>query len=152
MTRSERLAPVSQVAEKRERDAVKVMSDCQRAVDEHEKRLTELYDYRDEYSKRMQVAGRQGIDPSKLNDYSVFIRKLDDAIAFQKKEIEASKRTYEAKKSEWMALRTRSQALDKVVHKYKKEEQQIQDRREQKESDERAQYAGKNGPDNRGNK
>jgi flagellar FliJ protein len=143
MTRSERLAPVSQVAEKRERDAVKVMSDCQRAVDEHEKRLNELYEYRDEYSKRMQAAGRQGIDPSKLNDYNTFIRKLDDAIAFQKKEIETSKRIYEAKKSEWMALRTRSQALDKVVDKYKKEEQQVKDRREQKESDDRAQYASK---------
>ncbi len=148
MTRSERLAPVSKVAEKRERDAVKVMSDCQRAVDEHEKRLIELNNYRDEYSKRMQAAGREGIDPSKLNDYITFIRKLDDAIAFQKKEIEKSKRIYELKKSEWMALRTRSQALDKVVDKYKQEEQQVKDRREQKESDERAQYTGKKVSDN----
>lgn len=144
MTRSERLTPVSQVAEKRERDAVKVMSDCQRAVDEHEKRLAELYTYREEYRNRMQAAGREGIDPGKLNDYTVFIRKLDDAIEFQKKEISASKLTYEQKKSEWMALRTRSQALDKVVDKYKKEEQIQKDKQEQKETDERAQLARQN--------
>ena len=147
MTRSERLTPVSQIAEKREQDAVKVMSDCQNAVDKNEKRLEELYQYRDEYRARMQQAGREGIDPAKLNDYTVFIRKLDDAIAFQKEEISTSRRIYEQKKSEWMALRTRSQALDKVVDKYKKEERMQRDKQEQKEIDERAQYSGKHKSD-----
>ena len=144
MTRSERLTPVTRIAEKHEQDAVKLMGECQRQLDDHEKRLAELYAYRDEYRKKMQQAGSEGIDPSKLNDYNIFIRKLDEAIVFQANQVELSKQLLEQRKTEWMARRTRTKVLDKVVDKYKKEEQQHKDKIEQKEIDERAQYAGKN--------
>lgn len=146
MTRSERLTPVTQIAEKRERDAIRIMGECQRSVDDHEKRLIELKAYRDEYCERLRNAGSKGIDPSRLNDYTIFIRKLDEAIVFQGQQITSVKKIYERKKAEWMVLRTKSQALDKVVDKYKKEERRQEDKREQNESDERAQYLRRPAP------
>lgn len=141
MNKSQRLKPVSDIADAKERDAARHMGLQQRVVAEHENKLIELINYRSEYVEKMVSAGSAGIGAGQMQDYTRFIRRLDEAIVYQKNQIGLAKRQLEVKQREWQAMHTRSEALNKVVHRYKTAEIREQDKREQNESDERAQRA-----------
>jgi len=137
--KSQRLKPVSDIAVAKERDAARHMGQQQRVLAEHENKLMELINYRSEYVGKMVSAGSAGIGAGQMQDYTHFIRRLDEAIVYQKKQIGLAKRQLEVKQREWQAMHTRSEALNKVVHRYKTAEIREQDKRENNESDERAQ-------------
>jgi len=139
MNKSQRLKPVSDIAVAKERDAARHMGQQQRILAEHENKLIELINYRSEYVEKMVSAGSAGIGAGQMQDYTHFIRRLDEAIVYQKNQIGLAKRQLEVKQREWQAMHTRSEALNKVVHRYKTVETREQDKREQNESDERAQ-------------
>ena len=144
MTKSQRLKPVTHVAEMRERDAARIMGEQQQDLDQQFKKLDELRNYRAEYAKRMQDAGAKGIDAGQMMDYSNFIRRLSDAAKFQEQKIEESKRFLEIRTREWRALHTKTEALNKVVSRFQTEERRDSDKREQNENDERAQQRRSN--------
>ena len=88
MTKSKRLKPISEIAEAKERDAARHMGDQQGVLDKHQEKLVELIKYRQEYAEKMVTAGGNGISAGKMQDYSRFIRRLDEAIVFQRSQIE----------------------------------------------------------------
>jgi len=139
MTKSKRLKPVSEIADAKERDAARYMGEQQGVLERHKTKLTELIQYRAEYAEKMVSAGGTGISAGKMQDYSTFIRRLDEAIVFQRSQIELAVRQLEIKQREWRVMHTRSEALNKVVSRYQTAEVREQDKREQNESDERAQ-------------
>jgi flagellar FliJ protein len=140
MTKSQRLKPVSHIAESRERDAARLMGEQQQHLDQQYQKLDELRGYRAEYAQRMQDAGANGIDARQMLEYNNFLRRLDEAARFQQQKIEESKRLLEIRTREWRALHTRTEALNKVVSRFQAEEQRVNDRREQHENDDRAQH------------
>jgi len=139
MTKSKRLKPISEIADAKERDAARHMGDQQSVLDQHQTKLEELIKYRGEYADKMVAAGGSGVSAGQMQEYSLFIRRLDEAIVFQRSQIELAVRQLEVKQREWRVMHTRSEALNKVVSRYKTAEMREQDRREQNESDERAQ-------------
>ena len=139
MTKSQRLKPVSEIAASHERDAAKHMGEQQRLLDAHRQKLEDLIQYRSEYSEKMLSAGSSGIGAGQMQDYSMFIRRLEEAIAFQRGQIDLAQRQLEVKQREWRAMHTRSEALDRVVTRYQVNENRERDRREQRENDDRAQ-------------
>lgn len=139
MNKSQRLKPVSDIADAKERDAARHMGQQQNVLQEHNNKLSELIQYRAEYVEKMVAAGSAGIGAGQMQDYTRFIRRLDEAIVFQKNQIELAKRQLEVKQREWQAMHTRSEALNKVVDRYRSAEVREQDKREQNENDERAQ-------------
>ena len=50
---------------------------------------------------------------------------------------------HEQTRQQWVETRSHSQAIDKVVDRYRQQEHQERDRMEQREQDERAQRSGK---------
>lgn len=139
MTKSQRLKPVTHLAEAREREAARLMGEQQQHLDQQYRKLDELREYRAEYAQRMHDAGLNGIGAGQMVEYGNFIRRLDEAARFQQQKIEESKRFLEIRTREWRALHTKTEALNKVVSRFHAEEQKDRDRREQNESDERAQ-------------
>ena len=139
MTKSQRLRPVTDIAESRERDAARTMGERQQFVNEQVARLEELKSYRADYVQRMQEAGARGIDAGQMQDYTNFIRRLDEAIVFQHKQISDAERHLVLSKNNWQTLHSRSEALNKVVDRLRDGEQRENDRREQKETDDRSQ-------------
>ena len=139
MTRSQRLKPVSRVAEHHEQTAARAMGEYQQRLNVHENRLRELIKYREEYAHGFQIAGARGMGAAQLQDYRTFLARIDQAISQQQGQVAQARRQYEQKKDEWFHRRTRSQALEKVAERYRKQERHDEDRREQKDSDERAQ-------------
>ncbi len=139
MNKSQRLKPVSEIAHAHERDAARHMGQQQNVLQEHKNKLDELIQYRSEYVEKMVSAGSAGIGAGQMQDYTRFIRRLDEAIVFQRSQIELAVRQLEVKQREWQAMHTRSEALNKVVDRYRTAEIRAQDKREQNENDERAQ-------------
>lgn len=139
MTRSGRLKPIVKIAESHEKEAARLLGAQQHLLDQHETRLGELLSWRKEYRDQFQQAGKEGIKASKMHDYQSFLHRLDFTITQQRQMIEQAILGYEQQKQNWQGKRSRTQALDKTVERFKKQEQHEADRKEQKELDEHAQ-------------
>ena len=139
MSRSKRMKPVQRVAESREQAAVQKLGQSQQYLDAQRARLEELCTYRDQYSASFQASGGQGLNASRLQDYRVFLSRLNEAIRQQEAIIDQCTSQHEQTRQQWVETRSHHQAIDKVIERYRSEEQKNRDRREQQEQDERAQ-------------
>ncbi len=149
MTRSKRLNPVVKVAEHREKDAARLLGQSQQRLEQQQTRLRELIGYREEYHLKYQQTCARGLDVKQLQEYRLFLARLNDAIAQQQKTVMQAQRDVERCRSGWMRTRTRSQALDKVRERYQNVERQEAERREQADLDERSTQSANREPKNR---
>lgn len=136
MSPSKRLKPVQQVAATRERNAARTMGQARKHLAQEEAKLEQLRQYHQEYLDRFQQAASQGISATQLQEYRAFLAKLDEAIQQQVKVVANSMANHSSHKDNWKQKHTRTQALGKVVERYRKEELKDEDRKEQKENDE----------------
>jgi flagellar FliJ protein len=142
MTKSKRMQPVAKVAEQRERKAAVEMAEFRRFLDAQQVKLDELNNYRNDYARTFEQAGRGGMDAARMADYRRILARLNDAIVYQEQRLASLHSEYEQVRRRWTDTRTRAAALDKVMERYREEERRDGDRREQGESDERAQLIG----------
>ncbi len=139
MKKSARMASIVKVAESDEQRAAQALGKSQQQLDVHRERLEQLVDYRSEYVKQLQERASGGISVSQIQSYRAFISQLDLGIEEQHKVIDNMQLDVESKRQEWFARRSQTQAMDKVMSKYHYQEQLLEGKRDQKESDERAQ-------------
>jgi len=137
MTRSKRMQPVQRVARNREQSAVQKFGQSRQNLDAQRTRLEELKAYRDQYARDFELSGGTGLGAARVQDYRVFLNRLGEAIRQQEAVLEQCLSQHEQTRQQWIETRTHSQAIDKVVHRYRREEHRQQDCREQKEQDER---------------
>jgi flagellar FliJ protein len=142
MTKSKRMQPVARVADQRERQAAVEMAEFRRFLDAQQAKLDELNNYRNDYARHFEEAGRGGMDAARMADYRRILARLNDAIAYQEQRLAGLHNDYVRVRQRWTDTRTRAAALEKVMERYREEEQRAGDRREQGESDERAQRTG----------
>lgn len=140
MTKSKRLKPVATIADTRQRQAARLLGESERALQAREARLTELIAYRDEYITRYE-RGNGSITAGQLQDYRVFLSRLNEVIAQQEQLVVQARREYTDKRQRWFALYGKSRALDQAVARFERVERRDAERREQGVLDERAQYA-----------
>ncbi len=143
MTRSERFKPVVGVSASREQEAAKAFADQQRVLEQERHRLADLEKFRQEYWRDFERRGADGISGVRLRQWQLFMANLDQAIAHQLKVIAAAERQSEQKRQLWLEARSRRKAVDKVVERYRSEEQKAEAKREQKQQDDLAQRKGK---------
>jgi len=139
VVQSKRLKPVHRVAESREQTAAREMGDSQRYVHAQEDRLEELRRYHTEYLERFHSAAKQGMSAMQLQEYRAFLAKLERAIREQESIITDGRNVHQLNKDNWQQKHVRTQALGKVIDRYKQSENHAQDQREQKEADDRSQ-------------
>ena len=137
--RSKRMQPVANLAEQKERDAVRDFVGAQDKLLAAEQQLQQLLGYRKEYQDKLQLSQGSGIGIQRIRDFYNFLEKLDLTINQAHLEIDSCKLLCEQKKQLWLSCRSRSQALNIVVENYRLEEFRQQERAEQKEQDEHAQ-------------
>jgi len=138
MTRSKRMQPVQRVAQNREQNAVQKLGQSQQNLDAQQARLEELRAYRDQYARDFERSGGSGLDATRIQDYRVFLNRLGEAIRQQETLLEQCCSQHEQTRQQWVETRTHSQAIDKVVHRYRRDERRQLERKEQQEQDERA--------------
>lgn len=134
MTRSERLQPAVDQAERREQEALQRLAEQQQRSAYVQQQLDELERYRKEYS----LSGG-GLTVSALLNRQQFVERIDQAIVQQRCEVERQQRLTETTRLQWLQAHAREKALDSVVVRYRMLEQQSEQRQEQAEVDERMQ-------------
>jgi flagellar FliJ protein len=139
--RLKRLEPVQRLKHFHERDAARRLGEDQRALDAQRSRLEELLRYREDYLARyQQVLAAGGLGGQPLQEYRVFLERLDQAIGQQRLNVERGEQACVQARDQWLATRTDVKVIDKVVEQSRQSIERQRMKREQGESDERAQY------------
>ena len=138
MTRLRRLEPILRLTEERERAAARAFAAARARQTEEERRLQLLRDYQTEYRERFRQSGAGGVTPRQLAEHRAFLDRLDLGLRQQQELLaKACAQCAAAQESWWAAIRQRDR-LAVMRARLHREAQQISERREQRESDERA--------------
>jgi len=133
------MQPVQRVAHSREQAAVQKLGQSQQYLDVQKTKLEELRAYREQYARDFNDHGGAGFDAVRLRDYRLFLQRLGEAVRQQEALIEQIQSRHEQTHRQWIEHRSHSQAIDKVVSRYRRQEHRKRERHEQQEQDEHAQ-------------
>jgi flagellar FliJ protein len=137
MMKSKRFEPIQEIASSRAVDLSRTMGEAGRKVADIERQLEQLQSYRDEYV-RNSTQSAAAIDAVKLQNYRSFLERLGEALRQHLKSLENARAEYEARRAAWSEKRIEAESLGRVVDRFRKEEQHVADRREQREGDDAA--------------
>ena len=119
-------------------DAARRLGELIASETEDCRKLEVLEEYRAEYQARFAEALRNGIDPHAMRNYSLFIGKLDEAIAAQRKVVEQSRQRTVRGQQAWVDQRTKVKAFDTLSKRHQAKEARDEVKREQHMTDEHA--------------
>lgn len=137
MTRLEKVTRVAEIAGQRAEAATQKLAERVRGVASNEAQLSELHRFRNEYA---QPAGSDAIVAvAELINRHRFLGRVDEAIAFQRAEVERQQRLLANEQVVCGRVRAKSRALDSAVRRIGDHEARQRDRFEQSQLDERAQ-------------
>lgn len=139
MTRAKRLEPVQDLADEAERRLAQGVAGFERRVTEAEAKLLELQRYLAEYEQQFAARAGKGIGVMELRDYQAFLARLGEAIQQQRGLVRRAQSERDAERLRWQDAAKRVKALDHVVGQWQAEERRTLEKREQRDTDERAQ-------------
>ena len=139
MTRTKRLQPVQDVAASAEKRLAQSLAAFERRVSEAEGKLQELTRYRGEYEQQFTQRAGSGIGVMALRDYQAFLARLTEAMRQQHTVVQRVRAERDAERLRWQEAARRVKAVEHVFTKWQNEERYQAERREQRETDERAQ-------------
>ena len=137
--KSTRFQTVVRYTESKEEKAAQKLAESQRNLVEQQTRLDSLDQFKDEYAQRFTQTGQQGMRATQLRDFHAFMGKLQNAVDHQKRLLQVAVGDVESKKKQWLLTRNETRKANTLLERYLLQEQRVQDKQEQKDSDERAQ-------------
>ncbi len=141
MSRSDRMQPIKEIADSRERDAGAVVAAAEQKLKEAEQQLEQLKRYREEYGQGMGSGDGQNVgavDGMRLQNYRAFVQRLSDAIRQQEDLITRLREDSDRKRDAWRERRVEAKTLDRAIEKLRGQERKVEERREQFKMDEQA--------------
>lgn len=139
MKRAKRLEPVQHLVADAQRRLAQSVSAFERRVLDGEAKLNELQHYKAEYEQQFSQRAGRGIGATDLRDYQAFLARLADAIKQQQALVIRARAEHQTERLKWQEALKRAKALGHVVDRWQAEERHVSERRDQRESDERAQ-------------
>lgn len=139
MKRAKRLEPVQQIVDDAQRRLAMSVAAFEKRVLDGEAKLQELTRYKGEYEQQFSQRAGRGIGATDLRDYQAFLARLTEAIKQQQALVARARAEHQAERVKWQEALKRSKALGHVVERWQAEERHMNDRRDQRENDERAQ-------------
>lgn len=139
MSRAKRIEPVQDIAEDREKKLAVSVVGFERRASESQTKLQELERYRLEYQQQYAARAKRGMSVTDLRDYQAFLARLNDAVKQQEALVQRAAAERDAERLRWQEAARKAKALDHVIGKWKTEERRVEDKREQRDTDERAQ-------------
>jgi flagellar protein FliJ len=137
MIKSKRFEPIHEIASTSAKDLSRIMADAGRKVSELERQLEQLQTYRDEYV-RNSTQGNGAMDAVKLQNYRSFLDRLGEALNQHQKSLDIARQEFDRRRAQWSEKRIEAESLNRVVDRFRKEEQSAADRHEQREGDDAA--------------
>jgi flagellar FliJ protein len=139
MTRAKRLQPVQNLVDDKERRLAQSLAAFEKKLADAEHKHQELERYLQEYEKQFKDTAARGIGVAGLRDYQAFLARLNEAIRQQQTLVLRARAERDAERLKWQEMARKAKALDHVVEQWNEDERRARDRREQLETDERAQ-------------
>ncbi|MGD1982795.1 MAG: flagellar export protein FliJ [Chromatiaceae bacterium] len=139
MPPSDRFKPIHQLASQKERKAAVELGESIKQRDSAQLRLAELEQYHKEYLERFAGAARNGLNSNQIVEYQVFIGKLEDAIAEQRRIVQRVEQACLQTRQQWQGRYTKAKAMENAIDRMRLAERRQDDRREQAESDDLSQ-------------
>jgi flagellar protein FliJ len=139
VSRSSRLEPVHAVVEDNERRVARKFAQAEHRASECLAKLGELERYHAEYASGFQKRAADGMGAAGLRDYQTFLARLNEAVKQQKTVVQRAEAERELVRKEWLQAAQRTKAVSHVMERWLIEERRAIERREQNETDERAQ-------------
>jgi len=137
--RAKRLEPVQHIVDEAQKRLAMSVAAYEKRLLDGEKKLNELVSYKAEYERGFQQRAATGIGVMEMRDYQAFLARLAEAIKQQQALVNRARAEHEAERVKWQEALKRSKALGHVVERWQAEERHVADKRDQRESDERAQ-------------
>ena len=137
MMKSKRFEPIHEIASTSAKDLSRIMADAGRKVAESERQLEQLQTYRDEYVCNS-TQGNGAMDAVKLQNYRSFLDRLGLTLNQHQKSLDIARKEFDKRRAQWSEKRIEAESLNRVVDRFRKEEQSAADRREQREGDDAA--------------
>ncbi len=138
MKKSRRMQTLVKLARMEEEHAILQLGEAQRVFSEQMSKLQELESFHKEYRQRLEALGGSGTDIARLNEYRGFIHQIDQAMKIQRQRVAEAREVLDKQDLSWKEARVHHKALGNYQQRCREEEDLIQAKREQKESDERA--------------
>jgi flagellar protein FliJ len=137
MMKSKRFEPIQEIASNSAQDLSHAMGEAALKVADLERQLQQLQTYRDEYLRNSSQSAAS-IDVVKLQNYRSFLDRLGEALRQHSKSLDAARSEYERRRALWSEKRIEAESLGRAVDRFRREEQHVADRREQREGDDAA--------------
>jgi flagellar FliJ protein len=134
--RSQRIQTIVDIKAQQENSALKALAEQQRKIQAAQQQLEHLQQYRQEYLDNDRESGSKRIH--RLLEFRAFIAKLDHAIAGQTDVIQQIETELQRKRKHWESLHHHTKNLQKVCDGMASAELNLESKREQRESDDRA--------------
>lgn len=131
--RSEKISKVLALEAAAERRFGAATGRSQRQLQEHLARLGELNAYRQSYSSHSRSL--EDVSSAHWKDYQSFLQRLDQAVQSQQQLVRDAEHNLEIHRRRWLAKRQRLDSLQRVLDRYRVEEKQFEERREQRVQD-----------------
>jgi flagellar FliJ protein len=125
-----------------ERDqAVLALGRAEAVLQRQQGQLAQLAGYRSEYHQRWAGHFTQHGAIEILRCYQSFVQRLDDAMAQQERQVQTASAGVQRARDTLLARELRAASVRKLIERRAAEQRQVHDRREQRQTDERAQQA-----------
>jgi len=139
MTRAQRLQPVQTVVDERERSRAEELAAGEQRVAACEKRLAELTQYEADYRRNYRDRVAAGMASLELRDYQAFLARLNEAVKQQQQLVCNAQADRDVQRKQWQEAAKRAKAIEHVMENWQAEDRRVAERRDQRDSDERAQ-------------
>jgi len=100
--------------------------------------LDQLLQFKADYEASLNEKSREGMTASQLQDFRLFLAKLDQAIAQQTRELHSAEEDLTEVRAQWIDKSQRKSALEHLVEERRKEQRRLREKAEQNEADERS--------------
>jgi flagellar FliJ protein len=138
MNRSQRLAQVREELEAQRRKLDERLRAAEQRALDAQTRCEELHRYRDEYANGFTARAAAGLGGAGLRDYQAFLARLDEAVRQQGQLAARAAAELDFERERWRDAAVQIKAVEAVGTRWKAEEQGAEQRREQRDTDERA--------------
>lgn len=136
----ERFQLLLDLAERKRKEAERLLAESQQRVAQAESGLRQLQQYQLEYQQQFQAAGVNGLSSGGVQTYQSFISKLSATGLQQREAIKQSKAQLEQVQAHWRQAMAHHKAMQKLLDKAMRDQQKLDEKRLQQELDERSQH------------
>jgi flagellar FliJ protein len=138
MLRSQRLAVVLALEERKEKAALEKMAEAQQHHEAQRQQIDNLEQYQREYREQIRRSQQGVVSVARLQGWQAFIAQLDQVIVQQQKLLTQAEGRLQVCREEWQKAWERRRGMEKYIATCRQHEQRELDLREQKQIDEAA--------------